>query len=105
MLKVTTKCEPVIGAKDTGTVVVAPGTVESAMAGRVILRAWSARGDGHGGGHRVPAVGDHLQVQLAERVVALEVVGEGRPVLGGDAQARLPRGARRCRRVWSMRLR
>src|SRR5271154_1129542 len=29
-----------MGAKDTGTVVVAPGTVESAIAGGVILRTW-----------------------------------------------------------------
>ena len=39
-MNVTTKCEPVSAGKDTGTVVVAPGTVPSAIGGSVTWRVW-----------------------------------------------------------------
>src|SRR5580704_12756108 len=39
-VKVTMKCDPVRAGKESGTVMVAPGTGESAIGGSVTFRTW-----------------------------------------------------------------
>ena len=39
-VNVMMKCDPVSGGNETGTVVTAPGTVPSAMAGSATCRTW-----------------------------------------------------------------
>ena len=83
--------------------VTASGTVPSAIGGSATRAHLAPRRDGHGGGHRVAAVGDHLQRRARPAPAAWRGRRSAWSRSGRRCRGRAARPSSGCRRAWPTR--